>query len=99
PGEGRCGIGTSPRFQGIDRADGTTSRTLGDADEFARTLSTDFLVPLDDLGRNGVARLWSKTGPQDDLWRARVTDALQNRHDEGGVISPSTLPSPGRADD
>jgi N-hydroxyarylamine O-acetyltransferase len=49
-----------------------TSRTIADADEFARTLSTDFLVPLDDLGQNGVARLWHRAGTQDDLWRARV---------------------------
>ncbi len=55
-------------------ADGRTSRTIGDADEFARTLSTDFLVPLDDLGQDGVARLWHRTGTQDDLWRARVSD-------------------------
>jgi N-hydroxyarylamine O-acetyltransferase len=54
--------------------DGRTSRTIGDAYEFARTLSTDFLVPLDDLGQDGVARLWRKTGTQDDLWRARVSD-------------------------
>jgi N-hydroxyarylamine O-acetyltransferase len=53
-------------------ADGMTSRTIADADEFARTLSTDFLVPLDDLGQNGVARLWHRAGTQDDLWRARV---------------------------
>ncbi|WP_346149308.1 arylamine N-acetyltransferase family protein [Nonomuraea recticatena] len=55
-------------------ADGRTSRAIGDADEFARTLSTQFLVPLDDLGQSGVARLWEKTGTQDDLWRARVSD-------------------------
>jgi N-hydroxyarylamine O-acetyltransferase len=53
-------------------AGGMTSRPIGDADEFARTLSTDFLVPLDDLGQNGVARLWHRAGAQDDLWRARV---------------------------
>ncbi|MER5321085.1 arylamine N-acetyltransferase family protein [Streptosporangium roseum] len=54
--------------------DGRTSRTIGDAAEFARTLSTDFLVPLNELGQDGVARLWFKTGTQDDLWRARVSD-------------------------
>ncbi|MFI6818964.1 arylamine N-acetyltransferase [Nonomuraea sp. NPDC050328] len=52
--------------------DARTSRTIGDVDEFAATLSTQFLVPLDDLGRDGVARLWAKSGTQDDLWRARV---------------------------
>ncbi|MGC5015182.1 arylamine N-acetyltransferase family protein [Streptosporangium sp. DT93] len=51
-----------------------TPRTIGDVDEFARTLSTDFLVPLDDLGPDGVARLWDRTGTQDDLWRARFGD-------------------------
>ncbi|MDH2428391.1 arylamine N-acetyltransferase [Sphaerisporangium sp. TRM90804] len=55
-------------------AGGRTSRTIGDLDEFARTLSTDFLVPLDDLGESGLARLWHKTGTQDDLWRTRVGD-------------------------
>lgn len=45
---------------------------IADVDEFARTLSTDFLVPLDDLGPEGVAHLWHKAGTQDDLWRARV---------------------------
>ncbi|WP_336211717.1 arylamine N-acetyltransferase family protein [Nonomuraea sp. LPB2021202275-12-8] len=55
-------------------ADGTTSSTIADADEFARTLSTHFLVPLDDLGRHGIAQLWQKTGAQDDLWRARVSN-------------------------
>ncbi|WP_091108406.1 arylamine N-acetyltransferase family protein [Micromonospora citrea] len=51
--------------------DGRTRRTIGDAEEFARTLSTHFLVPLDDLGPDGVAHLWHKTTAQDDLWRAR----------------------------
>jgi N-hydroxyarylamine O-acetyltransferase len=54
-------------------SDGATSQPIGDADEFARTLRTHFLVPLDDLGRNGVAQLWHKTAAQDDLWRARVS--------------------------
>ncbi|GAA3466370.1 arylamine N-acetyltransferase family protein [Nonomuraea roseola] len=55
-------------------SDGRTPRTIGDADEFARTLAMDFLVPLDDLGHNGVAQLWHKSGTQDDLWRARVSN-------------------------
>lgn len=50
----------------------STPRMIADVDEFARTLSTDFLVPLDDLGPEGVAHLWHKAGSQDDLWRARV---------------------------
>ncbi|MGI5523623.1 hypothetical protein ACQEUX_22210 [Micromonospora sp. CA-259024] len=53
-------------------AEASTSRTVADVGEFARTLSTHFLVPLDDLGPDGVAHLWHKTGTQDDLWRARV---------------------------
>jgi N-hydroxyarylamine O-acetyltransferase len=53
-------------------ADGSTSRTIADADEFAGTLSTQFLVPLDDLGPDGVAHLWHRTGTQDDLWRTRI---------------------------
>ncbi|MFD9949046.1 arylamine N-acetyltransferase [Nonomuraea sp. NPDC059023] len=53
-------------------------RTIGDADEFARTLSADFLVPLGDLGRNGIAQLWHKSGAQDDLWRARVSNTPPN---------------------
>lgn len=51
--------------------DGSTSRTIADADDFAKTLSMHFLVPLDDLGPGGVDHLWHKTGSQDDLWRAR----------------------------
>ncbi|MEV7983855.1 arylamine N-acetyltransferase [Micromonospora sp. NPDC085948] len=53
-------------------ADTSSPRTITDVDDFARTLSTHFLVPLDDLGPDGVARLWQQTGTQDDLWRARV---------------------------
>ena len=55
-------------------ADSSTSRTIADAEEFAETLSTHFLVPLDDLGPDGVAHLWHRTGAQDDLWRARVSN-------------------------
>ncbi|WP_425574706.1 arylamine N-acetyltransferase [Nonomuraea africana] len=40
-------------------ADGGTSRTIGDADELARTLSTHFLVPLDDHGLKGCSRCLS----------------------------------------
>ncbi|MEU8332550.1 arylamine N-acetyltransferase [Micromonospora sp. NPDC048839] len=53
-------------------ADASSPQTITDVDDFARTLSTHFLVPLDDLGPDGVARLWQQTGTQDDLWRARV---------------------------
>ncbi|MGC5288005.1 arylamine N-acetyltransferase family protein [Micromonospora sp. DT231] len=53
-------------------ADTSSPQTITDVDEFARTLSTHFLVPLDDLGPDGVAHLWQKAGAQDDLWRARV---------------------------
>ncbi|GIH79313.1 arylamine N-acetyltransferase [Planobispora longispora] len=55
-------------------ADGRTPWTIGDIDESARTLSMDFRVPLEDLGHNGIAQLWHKTGTQDDLWRARVSN-------------------------
>ncbi|MEU7801852.1 arylamine N-acetyltransferase [Micromonospora arborensis] len=56
-------------------ADASTAHTITDVDEFARTLATHFLVPLDDLGPDGVAHLWHRTGAQDDLWRARVRNA------------------------
>jgi N-hydroxyarylamine O-acetyltransferase len=35
-------------------------------------LSEQLLIPLDDLGADGVAHLWEKIGVQDDLWRALV---------------------------
>ncbi|WP_433555500.1 arylamine N-acetyltransferase family protein [Pseudonocardia xinjiangensis] len=47
-------------------------RTVTSAEEFAYVLSEQLLIPLDDLGADGVAHLWEKTGVQDDLWRARV---------------------------
>lgn len=53
---------------------GGAARTITDCDEFAAILSTRFLVPLDDLGPDGVDRLWVKAGTQDDLWRARISD-------------------------
>jgi N-hydroxyarylamine O-acetyltransferase len=54
---------------------GASSRrswTLTSAEEFADVLSEQLLIPLDDLGPEGVASLWEKAGAQDDLWRARV---------------------------
>ncbi|TXS49112.1 acetyltransferase [Streptomyces sp. t39] len=50
-------------------ADGRSSRAIRDVDEFATTLSERFLVPLEDLGPEGVGRLWEKAGAQNDLWR------------------------------
>ncbi|MFJ3586200.1 arylamine N-acetyltransferase [Streptomyces sp. NPDC090127] len=55
-------------------ADGARSRTIDDRDAFAATLSERFLVPLDDLGPDGVDRLWEKACAQDDLWRARAQE-------------------------
>jgi N-hydroxyarylamine O-acetyltransferase len=40
-------------------------------EEFTAVLADRFLVPLGDLGPDGPARLWERTGAQDDLWRAR----------------------------
>ena len=51
---------------------GRQSWTLSSVEEFADVLSQQLLIPLDDLGPDGVARLWQKAGTQDDLWRARV---------------------------
>ncbi|PRX48742.1 N-hydroxyarylamine O-acetyltransferase [Prauserella shujinwangii] len=48
------------------------SRTLHSVEEFADVLSRQLLIPLDDLGPDGVARLWEKAGTQDDLWRTRA---------------------------
>ncbi|MFH8759211.1 arylamine N-acetyltransferase [Streptomyces atroolivaceus] len=56
-------------------ADGRSSRTIRDMDEFATTLSENFLVPLEDLGPDGVGRLWEKAGAQSDLWRVRTQEA------------------------
>lgn len=63
-------------------ADGRSSRTIRDMDEFATTLSENFLVPLEDLGPDGVGRLWEKAGAQSDLWRCaprRLTDMAPTR--------------------
>lgn len=46
-------------------------RTIAGIEEFADILSERFLVPLDDLGPDGVNQLWAKAGTQHELWRAR----------------------------
>lgn len=46
-------------------------RTIASIKEFADILSERFLVPLDDLGPDGVNQLWEKAGTQHELWRAR----------------------------
>ena len=33
-------------------------------------LADRLAIPLDDLGDDGLDRLWERTGAQDDLWRA-----------------------------
>jgi hypothetical protein len=63
-----------PRAGEPDRqlgADGRRSWAIGALDEFAATLSERFLAPLDDLGPDGVGRLWEKASAQNDLWRTR----------------------------
>ncbi len=55
-------------------AEGRRSWTISGPDEFAATLSQRFLVPLDDIGRDGVDRLWEKASAQNDLWRTRAQD-------------------------
>ncbi len=49
---------------------GAHERTVGSADEFARTLAGTFGIPLADLGPDGVATLWTKAGEQLEAWRA-----------------------------
>ncbi|GAA1177693.1 arylamine N-acetyltransferase family protein [Pseudonocardia alaniniphila] len=53
-------------------ANSRQSWTVSSVEEFADVLSERLLIPLDDLGPDGVARLWEKAGVQDDLWQARV---------------------------
>lgn len=53
-------------------APGSEVSTIAGVEEFADILSERFLVPLDDLGPEGVGRLWEKAGAQHDLWRAQV---------------------------
>ncbi|MFJ9917706.1 arylamine N-acetyltransferase [Streptomyces rubiginosohelvolus] len=53
-------------------ADGRSSRTIRDMSEFATTLRDRFLVPLEDLGTDGVSRLWEKARAQDDSWLKRT---------------------------
>ncbi len=55
-------------------ADGRSSWTIRDEDEFATTLRETFLVPLEDLGPDGVGRLWDKVGAQNDLWRTSTQE-------------------------
>ncbi|MGW7348121.1 arylamine N-acetyltransferase family protein [Streptomyces sp. NPDC054854] len=56
-------------------ADGRSSWTIRDVGEFATTLSEKFLVPLEDLGPDGVGRLWEKANAQHDLRRTRALEA------------------------
>ncbi|MFC9268696.1 arylamine N-acetyltransferase [Streptomyces zhihengii] len=56
-------------------ADGRSSRTLKDVGEFAATLRDRFLVPLEDLGPDGVNHLWEKAVAQNDLWQTRTWEA------------------------
>ncbi|MGW6588999.1 arylamine N-acetyltransferase family protein [Streptomyces globisporus] len=56
------------------RADGRSSQVIRDMDEFATTLRKQFCIPLQDLGPDGVGRLWEKAGAQNDLWRARSVE-------------------------
>ncbi|MEV8228935.1 arylamine N-acetyltransferase [Streptomyces sp. NPDC079167] len=55
-------------------ADGRSSWVIRDVDEFAATLSENFLVPLDDIGPEGVTRLWEKAVAQDDLRQTRTRE-------------------------
>lgn len=48
------------------------TRAIDTIDAFTATLAEDFLVPLDDLGPDGVQRLWERAARQDDLWRKRA---------------------------
>ncbi|MFJ4839347.1 arylamine N-acetyltransferase [Streptomyces sp. NPDC088746] len=59
-------------------ADGRSSWVIRGVDGFATTLSERFLVPLEDLGPDGVGRLWEKAGAQNDLWRTRTQET--DRH-------------------
>ncbi|MGI5472587.1 arylamine N-acetyltransferase family protein [Streptomyces sp. CA-132043] len=56
-------------------ADGRRSWTIGGMDEFATTLAERFLVPLDDLGPDGVRRLWAKASAQNDAWRTHAQNS------------------------
>ncbi|MGW7093320.1 arylamine N-acetyltransferase family protein [Streptomyces sp. NPDC054874] len=55
-------------------ADGRSSRTITNVEDFATTLREKFLVPLEDLGPDGISRLWEKTSAQNDLWRTRTQE-------------------------
>ncbi|WP_433292792.1 arylamine N-acetyltransferase [Pseudonocardia sp. CA-142604] len=56
-------------------ANSRESWTVSSVEEFADVLYERLLIPLDDLGPDGVARLWGKAGVQDDLWHARVENS------------------------
>ncbi|GGS25712.1 arylamine N-acetyltransferase [Streptomyces rubiginosohelvolus] len=56
-------------------ADGRSARTIEDVGEFAATLREKLLVPLEDLGPDGVGRLWERARAQDDLWRTRAQES------------------------
>ncbi|MCP3802934.1 arylamine N-acetyltransferase [Allokutzneria sp. A3M-2-11 16] len=51
------------------------ARTLSTIAEFASVLAEKFAVPLDDLGVDGLNRLWARTGEQHEAWLAQSTSA------------------------
>ncbi|MFD1718556.1 arylamine N-acetyltransferase family protein [Georgenia deserti] len=48
--------------------DGASARTIPDKDEFARVLADELLVPVGDIGADGVDRLWAAASEQHDGW-------------------------------
>ncbi|MFD8801585.1 hypothetical protein [Streptomyces atroolivaceus] len=54
-------------------ANGRSSCTIRDADEFATTPSEKFLVPLEDLGPDGVGRLREKANARTPAVSPRAT--------------------------
>ncbi|MUL41498.1 arylamine N-acetyltransferase [Streptomonospora sp. PA3] len=61
-------------------------QTLRTIDEFAETLADRLLVAVDDLGDDGLTRLWEQAGTQHDLWQARspATGSPSSSESHGG---------------
>lgn len=55
------------RHLGVERGE---PHVIDTRDEFAQVLAERLAIPLDDLGGDGLDRLWERAGAQDDLWRA-----------------------------
>jgi N-hydroxyarylamine O-acetyltransferase len=54
-----------------------TSRTLADADDFARTLDERFGIDPNRLGPERIARLWHRAQDQHDRWRTSAVDPVR----------------------